>query len=558
MSQNDTRHQDALPLPQALLMDAESNHGSDIACHQPREGSLRTWTWSQMLDDARRLLAALRAMGLEPGDRIALLSKNCAQWLIADYALILGGYVSVPIYPTANARTVTQILTHSEARAVFVGKLDDPESLQAAIDPELIRIDMSWPGIRCPHAFDDLIRSNEPAAECHQADADEVMTILYTSGSTGVPKGAVHTHATFSFAGHAIASLMKTTSSDRILSYLPLSHCTERAYVEAAGLFNRPVLYFAESLDTFADDLRRARPTFFGSVPRLWKKFQLGVLDQVPQKKLDLLLRIPWLGHRVAGKIRRGLGLDQCRWFMSGSAPIAPSLLRWWARLGMPISEGWGMTETLAYGTLLESGGTIRTGSIGKPGPGCEIRIAEDGEVQIRTGSLMRGYYRDSEASAAVMTADGFLKTGDMGRIDADGYVSIVGRLKDQFKTAKGKYVSPVPIESLFEKNRAIESVCLTGSGLPQPVLLIGLTEAARRQEKAEVDASLIDLLETVNRQLESHERISHLIIVSDEWTTENGLLTPTLKIKRGPIEVRYASLISGPAPADRIVRESD
>ncbi len=547
---------DELALPQELLLEAESEHGNDLAFDQPQDDMRLKWSWAEAVHDARCLVSAMRQLGLERGDRVAILSKNTAHWIIADYAIMLAGYVSVPIYPTANAKTIAYVLEHSGCKAIFIGKLDNFTSQEAGVPSDIIRMDMTWPSMPCEHRWGVMIEQSEPAKDIVMPDLDDMMTILYTSGSTGKPKGAVHTYRSFSYAGKAIGSQMDTDENDRILSYLPLAHCTERAYVESSQLYQRQQLFFADSLESFASDLVYCRPTFFGSVPRLWKKFQLGVLGKMPQHKLDKLLKLPVVGNMVRKKIRKGLGLDKCEWFMSGSAPIAPSLLDWWAKLGMPISEGWGMTETLAYGTLLRKGGRIKIGTIGIAGPGAEIRLGDQDEVQIKVGSLMTGYLDNPEQTAETMTADGFLKTGDKGSIDEEGYIRITGRVKEIFKTSKGKYVAPVPIESQFEKNEHIEMVCLVGSGLPQPVLIALLAETSREMDREVTGASLEALLESVNSGLESHERVSRIIVINDEWTTENDMLTPTLKIKRSKIESQYKTLSESQSTRDSVIFE--
>ncbi len=541
--------------PQEYLYHRE-RHTADVKyLHQPVDGRYRTYTWGEAIDHARRLVTALKKIGVQSGEPVAILSKNCAEWFIADYALIIGGYVSVPIYATASETTIGHILEHSEARAIFVGKLDLPDAQARAIPPEVVRIGMPYPTMEVQHRWDELLES-DPFAESPVPAAADVMTILYTSGSTGRPKGAVHSFHNFIYAGRNIGQLLKVTAEERLLSYLPLAHCTERAYVEASTLIHGGQLWFVEALETFAENLRDCTPTFFGSVPRLWKQFQLRVLEQVPQSKLDRLLPIPLLGGLVRRKIKRALGIHNARWFMSGSAPIAPALLDWWRSVGVPIAEGWGMTETLAYGTLLPYGDEIRQGSIGKAATGTEIRFSDQGELEIRTPPLMSGYFKDPEQTAATITADGFLRTGDRGDIDADGYIRITGRVKDIYKTAKGKYVAPVPIEALVARNPFVEQVCLIGAGLRAPVALVQLNASARRTPRDDLVVNLEESRRTINERLESHERIERFVVVSAEWSAENGLLTPTLKIRRHELEARYRSLVER-AYAQSVVFES-
>ncbi len=543
--------------PLAYLYERERDEPDRLFLRQPVNRKYNDYTWGRLADEARRLASALHGIGMAPGDRVAIFSKNCAEWFVADVAIMMAGCVSVPLYSTANERTIAHILQHSGAKAAFVGKLDDWGDQARGFPGHVIRIAMPYGLTGCHHQWTDLLESNPPMAGHPEPDLDQTMTLIYTSGSTGKPKGAVHSYRNFVFAGQRIGQLMGTRPDERILSYLPLAHCTERAYVEAATIVNGGIVHFAESLDTFADDMRMVRPTVFGSVPRLWKRFQLGVLAKMPEEKLQGMLRWPILRSVVKRKIRAALGFEECRWFMSGSAPIAPSLLEWWARLDMPIAEGWGMTESLAYGTTLPVGAEIRRGSIGKAAPDTEIRLSDEGEIQMRTGCLMQGYYNDPEMTRETITEDGFLRTGDCGEIDADGYVFITGRVKDIYKTAKGKYVAPVPIESLIVRNRHIEQACLIGAGMTQPVALIELAESTADLDRQALVRSLEETLGGVNETLESHERIDRFLVASEPWTVENGLLTPTLKIKRHELEARYGEVIRAERDA-RVVFESD
>lgn len=513
----------------------------------------RQWNWHQAVDEARNMATALRALGLEPGDRVAIISRNCAHWILADMAIILAGLVSVPIYPTAKAETIRGVLDHSEARLAFIGKLEQPESQLAGLPEGLNTVAFPYPGCRGQHAWDDLLAAHAGQFQLISRQPEDLATLLYTSGSTGTPKGAMHSHANFAWVGQNLPTALGVSGPQRVLSYLPLSHCTERAYVEAASFYSEMSLYFAESIDTFMEDLAEARPTLFGSVPRLWKKFQLGILAKLPQKKLDLLLRIPLVSGLIKGKIKRGLGLDQATWFASGSAPIAESLLEWWDRIDVPIHEGWGMTETFAYGTSLPHGQTPRYGTISKALPGVELAVSDDQELLIRCPCLMQGYYKAPELDAEIFS-DGYFRTGDRAFIDAEGWVRITGRVKELFKTAKGKYIAPVPIESLLARNQHIELACVLGSGLPQPLALVQLAEGTgleRAALKSELEASLDQL----NRELEPHERLAQLIVIKDRLEPENGLLTPTLKLKRDQIEERYAEMVG--RESDRVVFEA-
>ncbi len=520
---------------------------------QPIEREWHTWTWAEAFDEARRMAAALERLGLEPGDRVGLISRNCAHWVLADMAIILAGLVSVPVYPTAKADTIRQILEHSGCRACFVGKIDQAAERLAGVPEGVTTIAMPYPDTEGDHPWDELIERSAGDFQTRRRSEQDLATLLYTSGSTGTPKGAMHSFSNFAFVGHTIPNALGVEPGDRVFSYLPLSHCTERAYVEAASFYAQTSLYFAESIDTFADDLRHARPTLFGSVPRLWKRFQLGVLEKLPPEKLDRLLRIPLVSTLIKRKIKKQLGFDQVRWFASGSAPMAVSLLEWWDRIGVTIREGWGMTETFAYGTQIGLDVEPRFGTISRALPEAELKVSDEQELLIRCPCLMDGYYKADELTAESMTEDGFFHTGDRAFIE-DGYVTITGRVKELFKTAKGKYIAPVPVESLLARNSWIEMACVLGSGMTQPVALVQLAEHAP-DDQEHVSRQLESDLDRLNEDLEPHERLANLIVVSETWEVDNGLLTPTLKIKRDIIEAKYAHLV---ARADNRVEFED
>jgi len=516
---------------------------------QPVDRAWQRWTWAEAYAEALRLAAGFRRLGLDPGDRIGLISKNCAHWVIADMAMLLSGMVSVPIYPTANARTIRQVLEHSRAKACIVGKLEHPEAQRAGLADGLISIAMPYRDSFGHHPWAEVAAESGDGFEIHPAAEDDLATLLYTSGSTGEPKGAMHSYAAFAFVGESLAAAIGVRAGDRVLSYLPLSHCTERAYVEAGSFYAGTTLYFVESLESFAEDLAWTRPTLFGSVPRLWKKFQLGVLEKVPQRRLDVLLRLPVVCWLIRRRIRQRLGLDRADWFASGSAPIAPVLLEWWQRLGVTIAEGWGMTETFAYGTQIGRGERPRFGTISKALPGVELRTADDDELQIRCPAMMQGYYRNPELTAESFI-DGWFRTGDRAFIDAGGWVTITGRVKEVFKTNKGKYIAPVPLESLLARNEIIEQACVIGEHLDQPVALVQIAEDCTLEIR-QLRRRLVETLDEVNAGLEPHQKIARIVVIRERWSVENELLTPTLKIRRAQIEARYRDAVE--SASDRV-----
>ena len=529
---------------QALINWAEKTPDR-IFLNQPIDGELRRFTWRRCEDICRRIAGALRGLGLENGDRVAILSKNCAEWFLADMAISMAGLVSVPIYPTANEETIGHAMEHSEARAVFVGKLDQPGMAGAAIGPSAITISFPYETMKCRHRWENLIDRNEPLAELHSPRASDEMTILYTSGSTGQPKGVVLSYGAYAYASQTTLAANDGTSEDHLFSYLPLAHITERTCTAGPAIYGGCECSFVESLDTFVDDLKRAQPTVFISVPRLWVKFQSGVHAKISPTKLRALLALPLIGPMVAKRIRDELGFGNCRSFGSGSAPISPLTLKWWKRLGVGIGEGWGMSETggLSCGNVPYQ--AERIGTIGEPLDGTEMKLSDEGEILLRSPGLFTGYYKQPDLTRESFTDDGFFRTGDRAQWNESLQAyRITGRVKDIFKTAKGKYVTPVPIESRLSGNPLLEQICVMGSGLPAPVAVVVLSETAQQVPKEDVRTSLQTSLEAVNAKAESHERMSNMLVVDDEWTIENDLLTPTLKLKRDKLEAKYGELI--------------
>ena len=506
---------------------------------QPLNGQWHDFSWKQVDDQARRLASALLALGCAPGERVALLSKNCAEWFIADLAIMLAGLVSVPLYPLQSAESIDYVLRHAQCKAIFLGKLDEPEKLAAGIPPELLRIAMPYPTLPAAHLWAQLLASHQPLREAHRQTPDELLSILYTSGTTGQPKGVMLSAKAFAVAGSRSVEALGITEQDQYFSYLPLSHAAERFLVEMNSLYSGGRVAFVESLETFASDLRHVRPTVFFSVPRLWTRFQQGVLEKLPQHRLERLLGIPLIGWLLARKIRQGLGLDRARILVSGAAAIPRALLDWYQSIGLTLCEGYGMTEHFAYGCFNRPG-QVRLGTVGRPMPGNELRIAADGEILLRCPSLMLGYYLDPEKTAETID-DGWLHTGDKGEVDVEGYLKITGRVKDIFKTSKGKYVAPAPIEGEIAKNLWVEQVCLMGSNLDQPLALIELSQASRAQPRERLARDLEQTRQQLNAQLQAHERISHFLLVREAWTVDNGCMTPTMKIRRNVLEARFA-----------------
>jgi len=517
-------------------------------------GEVQTFTWGQVADQVRRMAAHLQAQGWEPGSRVAILSKNCAWWLMSDLAIWMAGYVSVPLYPTLAPDTIRQILTHSEAKACFIGKLDGWAGMKPGVPAGLPCISYKLSPDDAKNSYegwDAICARTQPLGGEPLRGADELATLIYTSGTTGAPKGVMHSFANFAWALTAAIGRVPMGADDRLLSYLPLAHVVERVLVEHGWLRAGFSVYFADSLDTFAADLQRCRPTIFFSVPRLWVKFQQGVLHKMPQAKLDKLLRLPLIGGLVRRKIMKALGLDQCRVAAGGAAPMPVALLDWYRRLGLAVNEGYGMTENLAISHITIPGKN-QTGTVGPAYDGVQTRIDPvSGELQMKSPAVMQGYFKEPELTRDAFTEDGWLRTGDKAALDASGCLRITGRVKDLFKTSKGKYVAPAPIEDKLMLHSAVEACVVTGANMGQPVGIVmlsadGIVASQDPAQREQLSAELNAHLKSINAHLDPHEQMDCLVAVKTPWTVDNGFITPTFKVKRNRVEEIYGPQLEG------------
>jgi long-subunit acyl-CoA synthetase (AMP-forming) len=517
-------------------------------------GQVIDYTWRETLRQARSMAAYLKSQNLAPGAKVAILSKNCAHFIMAELAIWLAGGTTVAIFPTEAGETIRYVLDHSEASFLFVGKLDT-WPLQAPFVPA------NMPCIAFPLApdnaftkWDDVVSQTQPLqGDIARARTDLAM-IMYTSGSTGQPKGVMHNFERISAATEGIVKTLKETLGDRednrILSYLPLAHVFERAWVGASSLVHgKTHVYFAEALDTFVQDLNRAKPTMFISVPRLWLKFQQGVFSKMPPAKLNVLLSIPLLGGLVRKKILKGLGLDHVIVAGSGSAPIPAELITWYRKLGLNLMEGYAMTEDFAY-SHNSTDAINAPGCVGVPLEGVQARISPEGEILVKSPGQMVGYYKRPDLDAEAFTPDGFFKTGDQGQQRADGLLKITGRVKELFKTSKGKYVAPAPIENKLNVHPMIEMSIVSGVSQPSAYAMVVLAEDIRPkmndpEVRAQVEQELTVLLDQVNSELADYEKLRMLVIANEAWSIENGYLTPTMKIKRSRIESSVESQVA-------------
>lgn len=528
-----------LPLERFYQLEAEAT--DRVYLHQPVNGLWKTYTWGEVGLEARKLASAINRLNLPANSKIALLSKNCAHWLITDLAIWMSGNISIPLYPTLNGDTIQEIIEHSESKLLFVGKLDEWELQKGLVKNDIPLINFPfWDNEGCD-SWDSFIAQVSPMKGNRAVKKSDIATYIYTSGTTGKCKGVVHTFESMAYPVIEAKEMMKINETDRFLSYLPLSHVAERLLVELGGLYSGGQIYFAESLSTFPQNLVYCSPTIFLGVPRIWSKFQMGILTKMPQNKLDFLFKIPILSSFIKSKIRKTLGLNNARMAITGAAPISKELLFWWDKLGISIQEVYGMTENFAYATI-NYPGKVKFGTIGQAWPKCEVRTSKSGEIETRSPANMVEYYKEPEKTAECLTSDNWIKTGDLGEFDKEGYLTITGRVKDLFKTAKGKYISPSHIEGFFEMNENVELVCVIGSGFPAPMALVTLSENGQKLSQDELVKEFTKFKEYVNSKIENFENIKKIIVVDDEWSVHTNILTPTLKIKRNIVESKYNS----------------
>ncbi|MEL6190495.1 MAG: AMP-binding protein [Bacteroidota bacterium] len=523
----------------------EKERPNQAFLNQPFGDRWEAYTWAETCDKARRLASWLKKTCGKEKAHIGLVSKNCREWVIADIAIMMAGYVSVPFYPNLKGKELQAVLELGDVDLLLVGKVENWEDMQ-------IGVAANMPIGKFPHYKGNPVidRGTDWAEIMAEAplegdvipDQDDTWSIIFTSGTTGTPKGAMFKH-------HKLADVISMPLTDyylkldpkqdnRFFSYLPANHIAERVNSIMAMRFAAEV-YFAESLETFAKNLQEASPTFFVAVPRILTKFKQGVLAKMPQEKMDKMLRIPILNNIVRSKIKKALGLDKSRMVICGAAPLTANDVKWWVKLGIPLSETYGQTETFAFATYAPVGG-MKPGKVGMPHEGMEMKIAEDSnEILLKSPILMNGYYKDPERTAETIR-DGWLHTGDAGKLHEDGYYSITGRVKDTFKTEKGKYIIPNKVEERFSLNTDIEQMCLLGLGMPQPVMVVVPSDNAGKKSKEELHKSLEGTLNSVNQDLPNYTRVSTIVVANEAFTPENGLLTPTMKVKRFNVHEKY------------------
>jgi long-chain acyl-CoA synthetase len=563
-------------------------------------GRWREYTWEEYERRAAHIGLGLLDLGVEPGDRVAIHSENRPAWLLADMGIQGIGAVTVGIYPTSPAAEVEYLLGHSESVVLIA---EDEEQLDKALAgrknlSKLRHIVVVDPrGVR---ALDDPMITTFAALEERgaQRSVDEWRervaalepsapgVIVYTSGTTGPPKGAMISHDNLMAAGNVFLEVYETSTDDEVLSYLPLCHIAERLLSAIDALAGGYVVNFGEGGESFMLDLQEVQPTFFLGVPRVWEKMLAGVQIRMNDaSRLKRTLYRFWLkqGARIARKrmtgrlnpldralaalgwvllfrsLRDKLGLGRVRVALSGAAPIAPQVLEFFWALGVEVREGYGQTEGTALATYTPAE-DVRIGTVGKALPGVELRIADDGEILVRGPGVFLGYFKNDKATTETVDAEGWLHTGDVGVLDDDGFLTITDRKKDIIITAGGKNISPSEIENRLKVSPYIREAIVIGDRRKYLTALIGIELdtvgdwATRRHisyttyrdlsSKPEVRQLVQDVVDEVNRELAQVETIKKFELLGKELDHEEGELTATQKVKRSAITKEFEPLI--------------
>ena len=573
--------------------------------HRPDPTGDHHWaalTWADYGDAVEEVMAGLAALGVGRGDRVAIVSDNRPEWHITDVAAMSLGAVSVPIYQTSPAAQVAYVLGHSGARVVMADRSEqaakvlqvrhDLPALEhlVVVEGDAVALDepfmVGWDSLRTLGRAEVQRRPSLRSDAVAQVTPTDLATLVYTSGTTGPPKGTMLTHAQIAFTLKALTTVVPIGADDRFLSFLPLSHIAERCVSHFGQIGSGGETWFARSLPTVPEDLRDCRPTIFFAVPRVWEKFREAVVEKVRDthglqgslaseylRLADLVgahragtatlpptaaLEHEVLDRVVGAKIRKQLGLDRARILSSGAAPISPDLLGWLHGIGLPVGEVYGQTEDCGPATI-NPPKAIRIGTVGKPLPGVELCIADDGEILVRGGSVCSGYWQDPDATAALLRADGWMHTGDVGTIDADGYVRITDRKKDLIITAAGQNVAPQQIETRLRMEPLIAQPVVVGDGRKYLTALITLdaTELAAWAERHHrmfdpealatdpaVHAEVQAAVDRVNAEFARVEGIKRFRVLPHEFTVAAGEMTPTLKVRRRAVVEHYAELV--------------
>ncbi len=518
---------------------------------QPFGDEWEEYTWGKVGDMARRLATGLKSLGLRDGAHIGIYSKNCREWIISDLAIVMAGYVSVPFFPSLNGKELSYIMEYGDVDALFLGKIETWEDIKNDLPNDM-------PMITFPHykgcsevtrgfKWHDFINSYEPIQNPNKPKLSDLWTIIFTSGTTGNAKGVMLTYQAIDGIKVVLDDPnnplgIKHDGNNDFISYLPLNHIFERVVIEWCSFRYGGTISFVETIDTFGKNLKAVQPHVFAAAPRVWTKLQVGILSKFSQKTLDILLNIPLISGLLKKLIKKGLGFTRTRIAVSGSAPMPVELIEWFRKVGIFITNGYGMTENCAICSSVDGKDFGKLNTVGKPQKGVDLKIDEEtGEILMKGPFVMIGYYKNEELTQQTLRG-GWLHTGDKGFLDEDNYLHITGRVADSFKTSKGEYIEPLTLEQYFVNINEIEEVCVVGLGIAQPICLIQLSEIGKKCSNEEISNLLLDRLNEVNSEVVNYKKISTLIVVKEQWTQENGIVGPTQKLKRGKIQDKYSN----------------
>ena len=518
---------------------------------QPFGDEWEEYTWGKVGDMARRLATGLKSLGLRDGAHIGIYSKNCREWIISDLAIVMAGYVSVPFFPSLNGKELSYIMEYGDVDALFLGKIETWEDIKNDLPNDM-------PMITFPHykgcskvtrgfKWHDFINSYEPIQNPNKPKLSDLWTIIFTSGTTGNAKGVMLTYQAIDGIKVVLDDPnnplgIKHDGNNDFISYLPLNHIFERVVIEWCSFRYGGTISFVETIDTFGKNLKAVQPHVFAAAPRVWTKLQVGILSKFSQKTLDILLYIPLISGLLKKLIKKGLGFTRTRIAVSGSAPMPVELIEWFRKVGIFITNGYGMTENCAICSSVDGKDFKKLNTVGKPQKGVDLKIDEEtGEILMKGPFVMIGYYKNEELTEQTLRG-GWLHTGDKGFLDEDNYLHITGRVADSFKTSKGEYIEPLTLEQYFVNINEIEEVCVVGLGIAQPICLVQLSEIGKKCSNEEISNLLLDRLNEVNSEVVNYKKISTLIVVKEEWTQENGIVGPTQKLKRGKIQDKYSN----------------
>jgi long-subunit acyl-CoA synthetase (AMP-forming) len=502
-------------------------------------GQWKEYSWSEVGERVRKIASFIHSRNLSPQSKIALWSANSADWIMVDLAIMLSGHISVPLFPNQSVKAANHVLKECDVSLMFVGECGQEQKFAEWNTANVTLVGMHGCSIAVDHNLAQILQTFGLVLSNPKAELDSLMTIVYSSGTTSMPKGVIHLYSAPAKVTPSIAKEFKISREEgyraSLFSFLPLAHMAERALVEFTGLYSNACISFSAGLDDFSDEIVSVQPTFFFAVPRLWDKFKTSVDSKIPPEAQAAL------SEEDKHKIRYMLGLSRADMILSSSAPLQPKVHQWYLNMGIKVREVYGMTETFATGTgCFED--IPASGTVGKPlGDVVEVKLSDENEILMRSEGMMLGYYRAEEKTLSVLK-DGWFHTGDCGTYDENGNLVVTGRKGDEFKTAKGKFIHPVPLEKCFSGVPEIEQFIVVGQGLNQPILLATRSESACLLTNSELRDKLKHYLSQINTTLAPYERISHILISRAAWTIDNGMLTPTLKYHRKTIEGCFKS----------------